>query len=384
MTRRSNHEGTEPRPHSSGGYYAHIQIDGKRATVYGKTPAEVTRKKRDRLRRHEDGQPLTDTRAKFGAWVERWGTVTMEATEKAQGTKDQYRDICRRYVVPVIGADKPLAKVAKSDCESVLVAMKKAGLSASYRCICYAAMRNLFRAAKSEGLIKATPMADVERPAVDDREEAAHLSREEAGALVAALAGHRLGGHRSVWLHIVQTGLLTGLRRGEMLGLRWEDIDDDVMELRQQTTRNSDGLAQRKLKTKGSRRDIDVGPALADVLRQRRKAQMADRLEAGAAWVETGLVFTTGVGTAIEPNNVNRAFRGAVKRAGLPAAGVTPHTLRHSAATFLLESGVSMKEVQKILGHTKISTTMDIYAHVSPERRAAAMAKLEGALGWAT
>jgi integrase len=183
-------------------------------------------------------------------------------------------------------------------------------------------------------------------------------------------------------LDLVKLMLLTGLRRGEALGLSWEAVGEDRIDVRQQLTRASDGLALRQLKTDGSRRSLPITPPLAEVLRSRRKAAMAARMAAPAgSWVDSGLVFTTALGGPLEPRNVLRRFAAAVQRAGLPAT-VHLHTLRHSAASFLIAAGVPMKVVQQILGHSSFTVTADIYSHVAPELEAEAMGKLGEALGW--
>lgn len=384
--KRPNGEGTEPRI-KDGKWFSRVMVDGKAKDVWGESAADVTRKKRELFRRSENNEPLTQSKVRVAQWVDEWKVSGLNGGKRplAQGTKDKYRDAARIYVVPVIG-HMPIKDVTPFDCTAVLDAMEAAGKSGSYRKLVWATMSRIFKAAKAKKLIPVSPMLEVECPSPDDH-EATWLTREQAADLVAALADTRGTRTSSVWLDVVQVCLLTGLRRGEVLGLRWEDIDDEVIGLAVQTVRTSKGLGQADLKTRGSKRDIDVVAPLEAVFRRRKKAQMADRLKCGTAWTETGLVFTTGVGTVIEPNNFNRAFRAAVRRAGLPTTGehkVTPHTLRHSAATMLLEMGVSMKEVQKIMGHGRLATTMDIYAHVSPERRAAAMTKLGEALGWGT
>ena len=158
------------------------------------------------------------------------------------------------------------------------------------------------------------------------------LSLAQARRLLAAVAGDRL---RAVYV----LALSTGLRRGELLGLRWADVDLDGAELhvRQAMQRVAGELRVAAPKTRHSRRTIPL-PALAlDALREHRARQAAERLAAGPAWQDSGLVFTTAHGTPMEPRNLNRHWYALRTRCGLP--GVRLHDLRHTCVTLLLDAG---------------------------------------------
>lgn len=373
--RRGNGEGSAPKPHAKGGYYVNVTLAGRRVTIYGKTPTIVREKVREAQRRAEDGQPIRDAKVTVAAWAQRWLDSSLAGSDLAQATKDTYRYLARTHVAPTTLGKMEIGKVRKADIDLLYRAMKAAGYAGSTLRGVHAVLRDLFTEAEDNELIKASPMAKVTRPAVGDQ-RAAYLTRAQADALVAALADDPL------LLDLVKLMLLTGLRRGEALGLSWEAVGEDRIDVRQQLTRASDGLALRQLKTDDSRRSLPITPPLAEVLRSRRKAAMAARMAAPAgSWVDSGLVFTTALGGPLEPRNVLRRFAAAVQRAGLPAT-VHLHTLRHSAASFLIAAGVPMKVVQQILGHSSFTVTADIYSHVAPELEAEAMGKLGEALGW--
>jgi integrase len=132
-------------------------------------------------------------------------------------------------------------------------------------------------------------------------------------------------------------------------------------------------------KTRHSRRTIPL-PALAvDALREHRARQAAERLAAGPAWQDSGLVFTTAHGTPIEPRNLNRHWYGVRDRSGLP--GVRLHDLRHTCVTLLLDAGVPPHIVQAIAGHSGIEVTMTIYAHAAREEQRKALHGLAERLG---
>lgn len=378
-SRRGNGEGSKPCVRRvngvAKGYQGQIWVNGKRENVYGVDAPDVRRQYRELLDRAEAGAPVKDSRVTVKSWFDTWRTTSLPAQGKAQSTVDQYTMLVRVHAIPALG-DKPLSRVQKSDLDGVLTAMSAAGKADSTRRSTYAALRNLFTEAVDNNLLKDSPMAKVRRPKLEDQEEARSLEDHEVRALVADLAEHS-----PVLLDIVQLCLLTGLRRGEVLGLHFTDEKKGQLQIRTQVTRASDGLKVRKLKTAGSKRSIDITPPLAAVIKRRRAAQAQAKLAAPAGtWTETGLMFTTGLGTFLDPRNVNRWMEQSVKRLGL--ADVSPHTLRHSAATFMLDAGVDMKVLQKVLGHSSFSITSDIYAHVAPVRQAEAMAKLAEALGW--
>jgi integrase len=247
------------------------------------------------------------------------------------------------------------------------------------------------------------------------------LTPEHARALLEAAKGHRLGG-------LVSVATALGLRMGEALGLRWVDIDFEAgtLRVRQALERSGgDSAARRHLidkrrtlrkqftaapprsierrelrqeldslrkawrgvrttlhtaepKSSRSRRTIRMPAIVVTALKAHRLRQLEDRLAAGGGWVESGFVFTTPVGTALDARNVSRAFRALLLSAHLPT--VRFHDLRHTAATLLLAQGVDPRTIMETLGHSQISLTLNTYSHVLPALQADAAAKLDAIL----
>ena len=168
--------------------------------------------------------------------------------------------------------------------------------------------------------------------------------------------------------------LVVGLRKGELLGLRWVDVDLDGAELhvRQAAQRVAGELQFTAPKTRHSRRSLPLPPLAVDALGAPRR-QAAERLAAGPAWQDSGLVFTTAHGTPIEPRNLNRHWYGVRDRSG---SGVRLHDLRHTCVTLLLDSGAPPHIVQAIAGHSGIEVTMTIYAHAAREEQRKVLAGL--------
>lgn len=160
--------------------------------------------------------------------------------------------------------------------------------------------------------------------------------------------------------------MTTGLRRGEVLGLRWSDLDLDAATVSIRSTRIRYGstIATSTPKTARGNRTIALGPATVAALRVWRRTQAADRLLIGSSWQDTGLVVTIADGSAPNPEAFSNLFQKLVKRAGLRP--IRLHDLRHSYATSALASGVPVKVVSQRIGHADVGVTLKVYAHVMP------------------
>jgi integrase len=171
------------------------------------------------------------------------------------------------------------------------------------------------------------------------------------------------------------------MRRGELLALKWQDIDftQNMLQVRRIFTRaKGQRYVETEPKTEKSRRSILLAPLIIEILKQHRVRQLEAKLKAGEAWQDNNLVFCTAFGTPLNPNKVLERFKTLLNRAGLP--DIRFHDLRHSAATILLSMGVHPKVVQELLGHNQISMTMDTYSHVLPTMQKEAINKLNDAL----
>lgn len=168
-----------------------------------------------------------------------------------------------------------------------------------------------------------------------------------------------------------------GLRQGEALGLRWQDVDlgAGVLTVRHQLQRIDTRLTLVEPKTERSRRTLVIPPSIVERLREHAKRQLAEKLWAGSKWTETDLVFANRFGAPMQARRVIADFHSALQNAGLRR--IRFHDLRHSCATLLLVQGVSPRVVMDILGHSEIAMTMDAYSHVVPELRYEAAQRME-------
>ena len=169
----------------------------------------------------------------------------------------------------------------------------------------------------------------------------------------------------------------TGLRQGEILGLRWEDVDLDGRVLR--VTGQLDRRGGRaEVKTENGRRTFGLPELAVYALRSQRAVQARQRLAAGTSWCDEGYVFTGAKGKPRDWRSLDRCFVRAQERAGVRRQRF--HDMRHAFATLLLDAGEEIAVISKMLGHADYSTTVDVYSHLSTERSRVAAARIDGLL----
>ena len=321
--------------------------------------------------RRDAGAPVRDASRTLADWCEQWTRTSLAASPRREATRTLYASLLRSHVIPSALGSITLDKLRPTDLEAWVVSLRS-GLAPSSVQKVFIVLRECLDDCVRDGLLARNPAATLKQPAIP-RKEARHLSRAEVDVLLEALEGTR--GERVISL-IAQTGL----RKGEALALRWADIDLEKGTLRVSGTlaRLNGRLVVSEPKTAKSRRVLPMSDGVAALLRAQRKAQAEDRLRAGSKWADSGHVFTTESGQPMDPRNVLRAFETAAKRAGL--SGVNVHSLRHSAAVTMLESGIHLRGVSDMLGHSDTRITGDIYGHTSEAVSVAAMAALSSRL----
>ncbi len=247
----------------------------------------------------------------------------------------------------------------------------KDGTGVSPRTVTYAraVLRKALNQAVKWGQVPRNVVTLVDAPRAK-RHQITPLTPDQGRALLTAVQGHRLEG-------LYRVALSLGLRLGEALGLRWEDIDLDTGTLRVavalQRRKGSRELVEPK--TQQSRRTLPLPQVLISALKTHRTRQLEERLAAAPAWHDQGLVFPSTVGTPIEPRNLTRHFKSVLQAAELP--NIRFHDLRHTAASLLVAQGVHPRVVMEILGHSQISLTMNTYAHVLPQAQREATAYMD-------
>jgi integrase len=331
--------------------------DGKRErpTVSGATKEETAAKLGALKRDIERGLPVPDQRRTTADYLRWWAAEVLSGSVK-DSTADDYRWILEHYVIPHVGRTR-LAKLTPQHVQSMLRALERQGLAVRTRRYARAVLRSALGQAERWDLVSRNAAALVDLPRMSSKIDDA-LTLDEAKALLDAAHGDRLEA-------IVTVALAVGLRKGEALALRWEDIDLDEATLSVTGTlkrRTGLGLVRDTPKTERGRRTIPLPKVCVDALRTHKSRQSAERLAAGPTWADDGYVFTTPIGTPIDPRNLTRLYHALTERAGLGRGRF--HALRHSAATIAHALGVPLEVISKTLGHAGYAITADIYAHV--------------------
>ncbi len=377
--RRGNGDGGVYRRASDGRWVAVLDLghDGtgqrRRKVLYGATRREVVDKLTEAQRRLSEGAPVTDARATVAAYLEHWIATGLAAAEVKATTRENYTTITRRHLIPALGQHR-LDRLVPSHVDALLVGKRGDGLSDSTVRLIYTVLRRALDAAVRDGLIRRNAAAAVQRPRVA-RRDAAVLSPTDAQAILTAARDDRL-------YALYAVAMAVGLRRGEALALHWSDVDVDAGTVRVSRTLSRVGgaLTFTEPKSQRSRRTVPLPAPLVAELRAHRVRQAAERLTAGSLWLDHGLVFPSRVGTPLDPRNALRAFVAVAARAGLEGVGL--HTLRHTAASLMIAQGVHLMVIMETLGHSGISITADVYAHVMPAQQRDAADAVGNALQW--
>jgi integrase len=363
MGKRGNGEGSITRHKKSGLYMArytiHTAEGPKRKTVYGKTRAEAAEELNKALTDQAGGIIVDDKNMTLGEYLDRWLRDCVRGSVR-ESTFDRDSYLVRTHIKPSLGRLK-LKKLTPLDVQSLYRDRLDAGLSPStvnkihtvfHKALSQAVRWNLIPRNVTKAVKPPRPAAEEMRP----------LSSEETRRLLNEARGDRLEA-----LYVL--AVTTGMRRGELLGLKWSDIDleNATVSVRRTLTRTDNGrrVTLGDPKTKRSRRTIRLTPQAVEALRVHLEKQLQEMEALGDRYGDQGLVFTTKAGTLINPSNLRqRSLMPLLKRAGLPH--IRFHDLRHTCATLLLSKNVHPKFVQELLGHATIAITLDTYSHVLP------------------
>ena len=365
--RRSNNEGTIFR-RGDGRWTASISLEGgKRKSYYGKTRGEVAGKLNTALKAKQDGLPLVGERQKTGGFLWEWLDIIKPSLRP--GSWQRYEQMVRIHLTPQIG-HIALARLTPGAVQRLYANRLEAGLSSTSVHHLHAFLHSALDHAARWGLV-ARNVTDLVRPPRISRKEMTTLSPEQTRAFLRLAAGEP---HEALYV----LAITTGMRQGELLALRWRDVDLDRGSLRVVGTmrRITGGFAIQEPKTPRSRRQLSLGAVALSALKGHRTRQLEKRLGLGSAWHDDDLVFANEVGRPIEVGNLlRRSFWPLLGRAHLPR--IRFHDLRHTAATLMLGKGVHPKVVSEMLGHAQVAVTLDLYSHVTPNMQQAAVAAID-------
>ena len=343
---------------------------GRRKYLYAANRHEVARKLALTLGAVERGALAEARGRKLGEYLDQWLRDVARPSVR-EWTYRGYEVHVRCHIKPLLG-HIPLDRLAPADVQYFLNGKLATGLSPKTVRYMRGTLRTALHQAVRWNLIATNAAAMVDGPRIEPYEYKP-FSRLEARRFLAAVRGHRLEALYTV-------ALAMGLRQGEALGLRWQDVDLDLgyIRLNRQLQRFHGRFELVQLKTARSRRTLVMPPVVAKALRAHRDRQIGDQRNNSAVWNELGLVFTRADGKPLDGTVVSHQFHRILDRAELPQRRF--HDLRHSCATLLIAQHVSPRVVMEILGHSQIGVTMNTYAHVIPEQSKGAAKKMESLL----
>ena len=371
MGKRGNGEGSITR-RKDGLYMARYTIQtvtgAKRKAIYGKTRQEVSEKLNKALADRDGGFVFDVENLTVSEYLDRWLRDSVQGSVQAS-TYKSYGQQVRCYLKPFLGRMK-LSKLSPMHVQAMYREMQDRGLAARTVQYTHAVLHRALKQARRWGMVSRNVAEDVDPPQVK-REEIRPLNRDQTRVLLKTAEGHRLEALYIVAVHI-------GLRPGEILALRWDDVafDSETLQLNRAL---SDGEFTAP-KTSQSRRRIKLTTGTVKALRAHRKRQLEERMQRAGLWQDYGLVFPSAVGTPLSHRNLVRSFKALLKSAGLPQA-FRLYDLWHTCATLLLSRNVHPKYVQELLGHRSIALTLDTYSHVIPGMDGGTASAMEDALG---
>ncbi|MEU6496399.1 site-specific integrase [Streptomyces sp. NPDC046984] len=353
-----------------GRYEARVYVpqpDGsrKRKTVYGSTWEECDTKRQELVRRDRQGIPTPTRSAKLSEWLPYWLEHYIRPRRKLS-TYDKYETHVRLYLMSLLGT-KRLESLSVADVRRFITRVQNEHTAATAK-EAHRVLRTALTAAVREELITRNVAALVEPPRVKQQEIRPWSLEETLSFLEAARAD-------PLYAAFV-LAIAMGLRRGELVGLRWSDLDLDnrVLYVRQQTQRRRGTLYDDDPKSRRSRA-VPMPALCIAPLRWHRLRQRGTFARTGVVWTEEGYVFATRNGRPVEPRNVYRSFTRVAADAGLRV--VRLHDARHGCATLLTAAGVAPRVIMEILGHSQISITMDVYTHVVHDTQREAISHMD-------
>jgi integrase len=332
------------------------------------------------LRDRQQGLPVNIDKQTVGQFLRHWLSEVIKHQVRPRTFKT-YSCQVNYHIVPAIGEIK-LGKLAAQNVREFLNAKMGSGLSPQTTKSLLVVLRSALAVAVKDGQLPRNVASLVDPPRVPRRQMKA-FTPTEARAFLSAVAGDRLEA-------VYTVAVALGMRQGEILGLRWRDVDlaTGMLTVRAALQRIDKKLTEVEPKSTSSHRPIHLPATCLSALIRHKAKQEQERQWAGSRWKDAGYVFTTRVGTAIDARDLLRNYfritrpkaKPGEEPVKLPFPAIRFHDLRHSCATILLAQGVSPKYISELLGHSQVSFTMQVYAHAIPEVQKAVADKMDAIL----
>ena len=343
---------------NNGTWRAQISIDGKRLSFSGQSQAECREWVRQTQQRLKTGLTFEGSKLSYGEYLTNWLSTTQVAVRPK--TWRQYKQIVRDYISPELGGIK-ISVLRPDQIQRVYDRLIKVGKGRRTVQLVHAVIHRSLTQAVKLGLMGRNP-DNATTPPKPINKEIKILDQGQVHQLL--IATQARGFRRLAFYHVA---LATGMRQGELLGLKWDDLDltRKTLQVKRQVERlPGGGFEFVPPKTKAGYRTIKLGSETVNILTHHYKTQLDESANAGNKWQDHGLIFPSSVGTPFSPSNVLKTFGTLRDEAGLPK--IRFHDLRHTAASLMLNNGVDVLIVSKRLGHSKPSITLDVYGHLIP------------------
>ena len=328
----------------------------------------------ERLSQYNRGDYLELSKITFGefkgTWVEKYAVGEGQIRHS---TLALYDGLFRNHLIPTFG-NVELAQIGVEDIQGFKAEKTASGLSPQTVKHMLRLLRQMLDHAIDWGYLRDNPAKKVRNPKVP-RKDMDFFNAEEVVTFLDNVPER--------WYPFFLTAILTGLRAGELLAMKWGNVDWNSGQyfVRETWLRPRAGqkaqLAEPKTDTSAA--PIDLTPACMDSLRKHRARQSAEKLQAGEAYEDLDLIFATPVGGMLDSCHiVQRVFNPSLKKAGLRR--IRFHDMRHTCASLLIALGESPKYIQKQLRHGSIEMTFDRYGHLFPDTNREAVKRLDDSL----
>ncbi len=369
MTRRQRHgDGSVFQRKDGRWVFQMVMENGRRKPFYFKTEKEALAARRKLLYEKDQGVLATGPEQTLKVYLERWLEEVIRPT-KPPNTYQTYRYNLRRHVIPALGYVK-LRRLTPDMLQPLYAQMQNEGLKPKSIGVVHAALKSALENALRWGLVSQNVARLVTLPRIE-RYEGQVLTQAQVRKLLEVARGSRIEA-------LLLVALTTGMRRGELLALRWSDVDfeNGMLYVRRTVNRiTGRGYVEGEPKSKASRRKLFLADVTVEALKKHWQYQEQLRIRVAEKWSDQGIVFSNTCGGFSEPCTVAKKLKKFLVDAGLPHMRF--HDLRHSAATILLEARVDLKTVQERLGHSSMAITADIYSHVTSRMHEEAIGKID-------
>lgn len=344
----------------------------KRIRIYGESRTEVAAQLADLLSAQGNGLLVKPEQTTLQQYLLQW--LEFKAMQVRETTLENYTLVLNKHAISKLGRKK-LQKVTPIDLQHLYTQMQVSGLSSRSVRYTHSLLNGAFKQALRWGLVARNPAEALMLPKKETYEPTVWTGEQALNFL--AISRTEPGPYYTLFL----LATVTGMRRGELLGLQWNDIgwSNCLIRVERSVAAVKGGRRINKPKTIKGKRKVYVSPDLLDVLKEHKAQQQLDRTKAGEFWQNSGFIFTNEIGEGLYPSTVSRVFKRLIKDTGLPS--IRLHDLRHSYASLASLRGVPAKVLSERLGHASVSFTQQVYQHLYDEQHRAAALSIDELLG---